>query len=271
MEILHVPLRHFMETHQRHLSSTLTIPSILYSLMSISSTPFTSVHSQTLLTFWASSPSTTYYTKLPILYCLLNICWRLITDIMLQHYTILFPNLLFTHILFISFTSIHFPTVLAFWAISTSPVYNTVWAICIYHLNTRAISITDISLQHSPFHIQTFYLHILYSSPSLLSTSDLDSILGALDTKHISNTTITAHFLHTLHFTPITPFSITTTLLYHSLTTHHLHHHQHQHSPSLTNTLTIHIYTPYTYCNSKLLQKKYTSPRFEHHTSHPSR
>lgn len=135
MEILQVPLRHFMDTHHRHLSSTLTIPSILYSLMSISSTPFTSVHSQTLLTFWAFSPSTIYNTKLPILYCLLNICGRLITDIMLQHYTILFLNLLFTHTLFISFTSDHFPTVLAFWAISTSPTYNTIWLTHISLLN----------------------------------------------------------------------------------------------------------------------------------------
>lgn len=240
--------------------------------MSISSTPFTSVHSQTLLTFWAFSPSTIYNTKLPILYCLLNICGRLITDIMLQHYTILFLNLLFTHTLFISFTSDHFPTVLAFWAISTSPIYNTVWTFSRYLSNICWRLITDITLLSSPFYIQTFYLHILYSALSLLSTSHLDSCLGALDAKHISNTTITAHFLHTLHFTPITPFSITTTLLYHSLTTHHHHqHHQHHHSPSLTTTLTTHIHTPYTYCNSKLLQKKYTSPRFEHHTSHPSR
>ena len=155
MEILQVPLRHFMDTHHRHLSSTLTIPSILYSLMSISSTPFTSVHSQTLLTFWAFSPSTIYNTIWTILYCLLNICWRLITDIMLQHFTILFPLLLFTHTLFISFTSDHFPTLLAKWAISTSPIYNTVWPIHISLWNTCWFSITDIALSYPHYSIST--------------------------------------------------------------------------------------------------------------------
>ena len=61
--------------------------------------------------------------------------WRLITDIMLQHFTILFPLLLFTHTLSISFTSIHFPTVLAFWAISPSATYNTIWLTHISLLN----------------------------------------------------------------------------------------------------------------------------------------
>ena len=111
---------------------------ILFSNHLFTSTPshtITIFHSRTVLKIWAFSPSTIYNTRWTISIYFLNMSWRLITDIMLQHFTILFPLLLFTHTLSISFTSIHFPTVLAFWAISPSATYNTIWLTHISLLN----------------------------------------------------------------------------------------------------------------------------------------
>ena len=83
---------------------------------------------------------------------------------------ILFPNLLSTSTPSHPIPILHSPTLLAKWAFSPSTVYNTRWTILYCLLDTSWFSIINIALQQPPFHTQPFYLHILYSSPSLLFT-----------------------------------------------------------------------------------------------------
>ncbi len=97
-------------------------------------------------------------------------CYVSIITILLQHFTILLILHLLIYALSHTIPILHSPTVLAKWANSPSPVYNTRWTILYCLLDTSWFSIINIALQQTPFHTQPFYLHILYSSPSLLFT-----------------------------------------------------------------------------------------------------
>ena len=108
-------------------------------------------------------------------------CYVSIITLYFQHFTILFSNHLFTSTPYPTIPILHSPTLLAFWALSPSAIYNTVWRFCRYLLDTSWFSIINIALQQPLFHrfcTHSCLFHPLPSLPFILRPSSHFGLLA---------------------------------------------------------------------------------------------
>lgn len=108
-------------------------------------------------------------------------CYVSVITLYFQHFTILFSNHLFTSTPYPTIPILHSPTLLAFWALSPSAIYNTVWRFCRYLLDTSWFSIINIALQQPLFHrfcTHSCLFHPLPSLPFILRPSSHFGLLA---------------------------------------------------------------------------------------------